>query len=71
MTILDFAHEVLELTGSRSPIKFVTPTDERTADDPKVRCPDISKARRVLGWEPQVLLEEGLQHVVAYFQAKI
>jgi len=71
MTILDFAHKVLELTGSRSPIKFVTPTDERTADDPKVRCPDISKARRVLGWEPQVPLEEGLQHVVAYFQAKI
>lgn len=71
MTILDFAHKVLELTSSRSPIKFVTPTDERTADDPKVRCPDISKARRVLGWEPQVLLEEGLQHVVAYFQAKV
>jgi dTDP-glucose 4,6-dehydratase len=71
MTILEFAHEVLELTGSRSPIEFVTPTDERTADDPKVRCPDISKARRVLGWGPKMLLEEGLQHVVAYFQAKI
>jgi len=71
MTILEFAHEVLELTGSRSPIEFVTPTDERTADDPKVRCPDIGKARRVLGWEPKMLLEEGLQHVIAYFQRKI
>jgi len=71
MTILDFAHEVLELTGSNSPIEFVTPTDARTADDPKVRCPDISKARRVLDWEPQVLLEEGLQHVVGYFREKV
>ena len=71
MTILDFAHKVLELTGSNSPIEFVTPTDARTADDPKVRCPDISKARRVLGWEPKVPLEEGLQHVVAYFREKV
>ena len=71
MTILEFAHKVLELTDSGSPIEFVTPTDARTADDPKVRCPDIGKARRVLGWEPQVGLEEGLQHVIAYFQDRI
>ena len=71
MTILEFAHTVQEVTGSDSPIEFVTPTDERTADDPKVRCPDISKARRVLGWEPRVPLEEGLQHVIAYFREKV
>jgi dTDP-glucose 4,6-dehydratase len=71
MTILDFAHKVLELTGSSSPIEFVTPTDARTADDPKVRCPDISKARRVLGWEPQVSLDEGLGHTIAYFREKV
>jgi len=71
MTILEFAHTVQEVTGSNSPIEFVTPTDERTADDPKVRCPDISKARRVLGWEPRVPLEEGLQHVIAYFREKV
>ena len=71
MTILEFAHKVLEMTGSRSPIEFVTPTDARTADDPKVRCPDIGKARRVLGWEPQVPLEEGLQHVIAYFRDRV
>jgi dTDP-glucose 4,6-dehydratase len=71
MTILEFAHKVLEVTGSGSPIEFVTPTDERTADDPKVRCPDISKARGVLGWEPQVPLDEGLQHVIAYFREKV
>ena len=71
MTILEFAHTVQEVTGSDSSIEFVTPTDERTADDPKVRCPDISKARRVLGWEPKVPLEEGLQHVIAYFREKV
>jgi dTDP-glucose 4,6-dehydratase len=71
ITILDLAHEVLELTGSDSPIEFVTPTDARTADDPKVRCPDIGKARRVLGWEPQVGQEEGLRQTVAYFRKKL
>jgi dTDP-glucose 4,6-dehydratase len=71
MTILEFAHQVLELTGSSSPIEYVTPTDERTADDPKVRCPDISKAQRVLGWEPQVPLEEGLGQTMMYFQKKL
>jgi nucleoside-diphosphate-sugar epimerase len=62
---------VLKVTGGRSPIEFITPTDARTADDPKVRCPDIGKARRVLGWEPQVSLEEGLQHVIAYFRDRV
>jgi len=71
MTILDFAHKVLELIGSGSSIEFVTPTDARTADDPKVRCPDIGKARSVLGWEPQVALEEGLGQTIEYFGAKI
>jgi dTDP-glucose 4,6-dehydratase len=71
MTILEFAHQVLELTGSGSPIEYVTPTDERTADDPKVRCPDIGKAQRVLGWEPQIPLEEGLGQTMMYFQKKL
>jgi len=71
MTVLDFAHRVLAWIDSASTIKFVKPTDARTADDPKVRCPDISKARRVLGWEPQVELEEGLRQTAAYFQGKL
>jgi len=71
MTILDFAHQVLASTGSHSPVTFVTPTDVRTADDPKVRCPDVDKARRVLGWQPQVSLEEGLGRTIEYFRGKI
>jgi dTDP-glucose 4,6-dehydratase len=71
MTILEFAHKVLEVTGSSSPITFVHPTDERTKDDPKVRCPDITRARETLGWEPRVPLEEGLRRTVEYFRGRV
>ncbi len=71
MTILAFAHKVLEVTGSRSEITFIHPTDERTKDDPKVRCPDISRARSLLGWEPQVSLEEGLRRTAAEFRTRL
>jgi len=68
MTILEFAHRVLQVTGSDSGITFVHPKDERTADDPKIRQPDIARAREVLGWEPVVPLEEGLTHTAGYFR---
>ncbi len=71
MTILDFAHKVLEVTGSDSEITFVEPKDARTADDPKVRCPDISRARQVLGWSPEVPLEQGLKRTAAYFKKQL
>jgi dTDP-glucose 4,6-dehydratase len=71
MTILEFAHKVLEVTGSDSEIEFITPTDARTKDDPKVRCPDIGKAKRVLAWEPEVPLEDGLRQAMAYFQGRL
>ena len=71
MTILDFAERVLPLVKSCSPIEFITPTDTRTADDPKVRCPDIERAHRVLNWEPQVSLDEGLQRTIAYFRERL
>jgi dTDP-glucose 4,6-dehydratase len=70
MTILDFARKTLQVTGSASEIIFVSPTDERTRDDPQVRCPDISRARQVLGWEPRVSLEEGLQRTAEYFRQR-
>jgi dTDP-glucose 4,6-dehydratase len=71
MTILDFAHRVLQLTGSSSEIIFVHPTDERTKDDPMVRQPDISKAQQVLNWEPTVSLEEGLAKTIAWFRTRV
>ncbi len=71
MTILEFARKVLEVTGSKSEIVFVQPRDERTKDDPMVRQPDIGKAKRTLGWEPGVPLEEGLAKTVAYFATRL
>lgn len=71
MTILEFARKILEITGSQSDITFVRPTDDRTRDDPQRRCPDIRRARQVLGWEPRISLEEGLRETVAYFRSKI
>jgi len=67
MTIQEFADAIRELTGSRSPIQY-RPLPE---DDPKRRRPDISKARRVLGWEPRVTLEEGLRLTLEYFRAPL
>jgi len=71
MTILQLAHKVLEITGSASELTFVYPKDERIKDDPQVRRPDISKARRVLSWEPRVPLEEGLRRTVDWFRSRV
>jgi dTDP-glucose 4,6-dehydratase len=71
MTILEFARKVIELANSPSQITFVQPEDVRIKDDPKVRQPDISKARRVLGWEPQVDLEEGLRKTIEWFRDRV
>ncbi|HEY7684174.1 MAG TPA: UDP-glucuronic acid decarboxylase family protein [Gemmatimonadales bacterium] len=66
-TVRELAERVLALTGSRSPIeRRPLPTD-----DPKVRQPDITKARSLLGWEPQVTLDEGLRHTIEYFRQKL
>ena len=71
MTILDFAHAVVEISGSSSEIKFIQPEDERIRDDPKQRQPDISKARSVLGWEPVVDLAQGLATTIDFFRTKV
>lgn len=62
--ILDFAEHIRRLTGTAAPIVF-KPLPE---DDPKRRQPDIARARRLLGWEPKVGLDEGLRETISYFQ---
>jgi len=67
-TMLEFASEILKATGSDSEVIHVPLP---TADDPKQRRPDITKARTLLGWEPRIPLEEGLKDTIAYFKAKL
>lgn len=67
ITILQFAEEVLKLTGSKSKIAY----NPLPQDDPKVRQPDITKARRILGWEPKVNRSEGLKITLDYFKQKV
>lgn len=67
VSILDFAKEILALTGSHSPLDF-KPLPQ---DDPKVRRPDIDRARRLLGWEPTVDRHDGLSRTLEYFRRKI
>lgn len=63
-TILECAQIVLAVTGSKSRIVY----EPLPQDDPKQRCPDITKARQLLGWEPTVQLEEGLKLSLEYFR---
>jgi len=66
-SIQDFARVILQVTGSRSRIVYQTlPTD-----DPRVRKPDISRARAVLGWNPKVDLKDGIGKTILYFQEKL
>lgn len=67
MTIEEIATTIIRMTGSSSQIVYkALPTD-----DPKVRQPDITRARTLLGWEPKVSLEQGLGHTIDYFRAKV
>jgi dTDP-glucose 4,6-dehydratase len=71
VTILDFAREVVEICDSSSEIEFVQPTDERIADDPKVRRPDITKAQELLGWVPRISRDDGLRKTVDFFRGRV
>ena len=66
-TILEFAQTILKLTGSKSKISHL-PARE---DDPRRRCPDITRAKSILGWQPQVDLEDGLCRTLEYFKPRI
>ena len=63
-TIKELAELVIKLIGSKSELRF----DPLPVDDPTRRCPDISKARKLLGWEPKVPLEEGLERTIKYMR---
>lgn len=67
ISILDFAKEILDLTNSDSEITY----KPLPVNDPKVRRPDISKARKLLDWEPEVSREEGLKKVLGYFKKEL
>jgi len=67
LTVLAFAEAVQRLVGSRCPIVH-RPLPE---DDPRVRRPDIARAREVLGWEPRVGLDEGMRKTIAWFRARL
>lgn len=71
MTILSLAETIVRLAGSKSEIIRVDPTDDRIVDDPKMRRPDISKARAILDWEPVVPVEQGLAETIAYFSERL
>ena len=67
LTVLEFAKEIIRATQSRSKIVF-KPLPQ---DDPKRRKPDITRARKILGWSPEVPLDKGLTQTIAYFRRKI
>jgi dTDP-glucose 4,6-dehydratase len=65
-TILECARQVLAVTGSKSRVR----NEALPQDDPRQRCPDISKARTLLGWEPRINLEQGLKLSLDYFRSE-
>src|SRR2546427_3136341 len=64
MTIKQFAEEIIRITGARSTIEH----KPLPADDPKVRQPDIARAKKILGWQPKVQFEEGIKKTIEYFR---
>ena len=67
MTVKELAEKVIQLTGSASALEY----RELPQDDPVRRKPDISLARKILGWEPKVLLKDGLKKTIAYFKTRL
>jgi len=66
ISVLELARRITALAGSRSPVEF----SDRLPDDPGRRCPDISRARLLLGWEPRIGLDEGLRRTIEWHQKR-
>jgi dTDP-glucose 4,6-dehydratase len=67
MTIKQFAEEIIRITGTSASIEY----RPLPVDDPKVRQPDITRARKILNWEPQVAFEDGIKHAIDYFRGRL
>jgi len=67
VSIMDLAKMIIRLTGSSSKIIFT----KARPDDPRRRCPDISKAKKLLGWEPKTSLEDGLKYTIRWFMGRL
>jgi dTDP-glucose 4,6-dehydratase len=68
MTILQFAETINQLIGNQAGITYV---DARSSRDPQRRRPDITRAKEILGWEPKIDLQEGLERTIPYFKQKL
>ena len=69
MTILQFAEAINEITGNKAGVTYLP--DDRSTRDPQRRQPDITRARTILGWEPQYSLEDGILKTIPYFKQKL
>jgi dTDP-glucose 4,6-dehydratase len=67
MTIKEFGEQIIRITGTHSELEY----RPLPVDDPKVRQPDIGRARSILGWEPKVDFEEGIGHTIEYFRSRV
>ena len=67
MTIKQFANEIIRITGAKSAIEY----KPLPVDDPRVRQPNIARAKEVLGWEPRVHFEEGIKTTIEYFKESL
>jgi dTDP-glucose 4,6-dehydratase len=69
MSILQFAEAINRIVGNKAGIRFVP--EARSVRDPQRRRPDITRAREILGWQPKVSLEEGIEKTIPYFKKKL
>jgi dTDP-glucose 4,6-dehydratase len=67
MTIKQFAEEIIRITGTSARIEY----RPLPVDDPKVRQPDITRARNILNWEPRVNFEQGIKEAIDYFRGRL